>query len=286
MTRDLAKAGTNAGRWFCDASSDFRRLTSALSHRPSTFCRSACGRMGQLGLPSWFYWHLPTDGSTQILFFRRPRGISYGGIVMNTKKYFWCVLLFVSLSQVPHALGASHIACDQVHAAARIARAKSLRVVAEERAKPIGSYVVDLVSAFRTAELQPRSRVAAAGLLAKIPSDEAQHAVILALDSALCEGELDAELDVLARVKYALPRELARAVELAPEYIDAYVRYSLHAAPSPHTDYAIQMQKVCRDLHVKFVKAVDALPESDREWFGRGVFDPKRCRAIARPEAR
>jgi hypothetical protein len=78
---------------------------------------------------------------------------------------------------------------------------------------------------------------------------------------------------------------LARAVSLVPRYMDAYVRYSLLAAPNPHTDYAIQMQRVCRNLHSEFIKAVEALPKSDREWFVKSILDPKRCRAIAIPES-
>jgi len=194
------------------------------------------------------------------------------------------VLLFISVLAASCALGAADIPCDQVHAAAHIARADSLGALAEEK-KTAGGYIVEIVSAFRAFELQPRSRVLAADLLGEIPSDETQQGLVLSLDSLMCDGEPVAEMEALARIQYHLPRMLARAVELAPEYMKAYVKYSLISVRDPHSDYAIQMQRVCRNRYQEFTKAVAALPEADRKWFMSDVFDPKRCRAIALPEA-
>lgn len=190
----------------------------------------------------------------------------------------------IALLQVCNAPGASSVPCDQVHASARIVRASSpAAAIAEERKAPTG-YVVLVVSAFRAFELQPRSQTLAVALLKRIPVDQAQHEVILALDSAICDDESDAEMKALARVQNDFPRMLARAVRLAPEYMDAYVNYALIAL-NPHSDYAVQMQGVCRNLHQRFTKAVGELSEADREWFKTEVLDPESCRAIAVPES-
>jgi len=203
----------------------------------------------------------------------------------RTMRWLWLFLLPILVLHASPVSGGPDISCDQVHAAARIARAKSSKALAEERKKVRDGYILDIVSAFRAFELRP-NRQTASSILLQIPSDESQQAVILALDSAMCdEGDPRPDMDVLAPIKYRLPRVLARAVELVPEYMGAYVRYALKAAPNPHTDYAVQMASVCRKWHSEFVQAVESLPDSDRDWFVRSIFDPKQCRAIAVPES-
>ncbi len=196
---------------------------------------------------------------------------------------YWCFLL-ITLLQACYVFGASSTSCDQVHASARIVRASSpAAVAAEERNAPAG-YIVEVAAAFRRFELQPRSQAQAVGLLQKIPSDQNQHELILALAAATCEDESDLELEALARIQNEFPRMLAKAVRLAPDYLEAYVRYALIAL-NPHSDYAIQMQSVCRNIHRRFTMAVATLSETDRKWFKTEVIDPKSCRAIAIPEA-
>lgn len=204
---------------------------------------------------------------------------------MRTMKCRWWVLFCVSFLQVSAAAGVPDTSCEKVRLAARLARAKSLAAIGEVRENAGAGYIVEIVSAFRAFKLQPRNKDLAAHLLRKIPRDAPEQEVLLALDSSICDGEGVADMEALARVKYALPRMLARAVKLVPAYMSAYVSYSLEAAPDPHSDYAIQMQRVCRDLRPEFAKAVEALPETDRKWFTTGILDPKTCRAIAIPES-
>jgi len=90
-------------------------------------------------------------------------------------------------------------------------------------------------------------------------------------------------MEALARVQNNFPRILAKAVELAPDYMEPYINYALIAL-HPHSDYAVQMQRVCRNRPQQFRKTIAALSEADRKWFKTEVFDPKSCRAIAIPE--
>jgi hypothetical protein len=148
---------------------------------------------------------------------------------MSANKYSWWALLLISVLRASCALGGSIVPCDQVHAAAQIARVQSLKALAEEKKKVPSGYMVEIVAAFRAFELHPQSRTLAVGLLRQVPDDEAHEEVISALEAAICDDESSAEMEVLARVEFAIPRMLARAVILAPEYMEAYVKYSLIA---------------------------------------------------------
>jgi hypothetical protein len=202
--------------------------------------------------------------------------------MMGVKGCLW-VLLLISVEGPIWALGTPAISCNQVHAAARIVGSTSPVAVNEERKSAPSGFVIEIVAAFRAFELQPKNRPVAVLLLEQIPSDESQQEVLSALDAAVCDDESVAEMKALARVKYGFPQLLARAVEIAPEYMRVYIRYSLIAL-NPHSDYAVQMQRVCRSHPREFKKALSTLPETDRRWFAKDVFDPNHCRAIAIPE--
>jgi hypothetical protein len=191
-----------------------------------------------------------------------------------------CLLTFITTTMT--AAAQEKPRCDDVRLAAEIMRAKSLTAIEKGGAS---SYIVDVVSAIRAFQLRPRSRTLAARLLTTIPQNEDQQGVILALDSSICDAEAIADIEVLARAQDSLPRMLARAVRLVPSRMSVYVSYALVAVGDPHSDYTIQMQRVCRELHSEFTQTVQALAEKDRQWFIDDVFDPKRCRAIAVPES-
>jgi len=57
------------------------------------------------------------------------------------------------------------------------------------------------------------------------------------------------------------------------------------AIDDPHSDYAIQMEKVCRRAPSAFGKAVEGLPDVRRRFFVEHVMNPKNCRPLAVPEA-
>jgi hypothetical protein len=204
---------------------------------------------------------------------------------VRTTKCCWLALICITSLQVSIAAKVADIPCEQVHLAAQIAGAGSLAAVEAAKKKAGTGYIVEIISAFRAFELQPKNKVLAEGLLKMIPRDDTQQEIVGALDTSMCDREDDADISILAGVRYSLPAMLAKAVRLAPAYMFEYVSYSLKAAPDPHSDYAIQMQRVCRVLHPEFMKAVGALAESEQKWFTTGIFDPKRCKAIAVREA-
>jgi hypothetical protein len=81
-----------------------------------------------------------------------------------------------------------------------------------------------------------------------------------------------------------LPRDWAKAVLLAPDKLPEFVAYSIISVRDPHSDYAIQMEKVCRVKHSEFVNAVAKLPLEKQQQFLKYVFSLDGCHALALPE--
>jgi hypothetical protein len=94
-----------------------------------------------------------------------------------------------------------------------------------------------------------------------------------------CETESYHEMKMLAQLEERLPRDLARAVLMVPAKIPEYVAYSLTSVEDPHSDYALQMEKVCRAKHAEFFDAVAKLPREKRDRFLKYVFDLDGCNA-------
>jgi hypothetical protein len=91
-------------------------------------------------------------------------------------------------------------------------------------------------------------------------------------------------MKVLGQLGERLSRDLTRAVLLAPSKIPEYVAYSILSVQDPHSDYAMQMQKVCRVRHTEFLDAVAKLPSEKKEQFLNYIFDPDGCNALTLPE--
>jgi len=181
-------------------------------------------------------------------------------------------------------LSAQEPNCDQTAAMARMARAKSSAVLAAEKRRAGDSYRAEVVFAARSFELRPTEQRAAV-LLNLIPQDDGQHTTWMTLGDSLCSAETVADMKSLARVGESLPRELARAVLLVPDRLPSYVAYAPTSVQDPHSDYAVQMQTVCRAKHPEFVKAVGELPTDKKDWFVKHVLNPEGCHALALPEA-
>jgi hypothetical protein len=141
-----------------------------------------------------------------------------------------------------------------------------------------------VVYAARLLELDPQKRDAAVLLLNLIPKDDEQHRLLMSFGDHLCGTESFKEMKVLDQVGERIPHDLTRAVLLAPEKIPEYVAYSMASVQDPHSDYALQMQKVCRAKHSEFVEAVAKLPLEKREQFLKYIFDLDGCNALALPE--
>lgn len=101
----------------------------------------------------------------------------------------------------------------------------------------------------------------------------------------MCDQETDADVRSLAKLQARISRDFASAVILRPEKMLPYVSYPVVLGMDPHDDYAEQMVSVCRKHHSRFVAAVNQLPDRDRAWLLRIVFEPSGCRALAHPEA-
>ena len=198
---------------------------------------------------------------------------------------FWLALPFIVLLQASNAQEVPNVPCDEVHAIARISRANSLAMLAKAKQDAGGSYRAGIVSATRAFELQPGDQSAAVLLLDLIPQNDEQHAILMTLGDSLCDDESVAEMTLLSRIGERLSRDFAKAVLLAPELLPKYVAYASTSVQDPHSDYAVQMQKVCRAKHPEFVKAVEGLPIDQRGWFVKHVFNPEGCHALALSEA-
>jgi len=61
--------------------------------------------------------------------------------------------------------------------------------------------------------------------------------------------------------------------------------YAYEANQYPDSDYAVQMQSVCRAKHAEFPKAVNKLDAKVRKWFVGKILNPDGCHGLAPPEA-
>jgi len=175
--------------------------------------------------------------------------------------------------------------CHEIESLAKIARTRSTDALSREKRSAGDNYRAQVVFAARLFELRPRDKSAAILLLKLIPQDDAQQTILMTLGDSLCDSEVISDMKSLGRLRDALPRQFAGAVLLVPSSMPAYIAYSLTATLDPHSDYAIHMQRVCRQAHAEFMSAVSLLPSEKRESFTRHILDPKGCRAIALPES-
>lgn len=183
------------------------------------------------------------------------------------------------------ALSAEEPSCREISAMARTARAKSSSVVVEEKQKAGDSYRAQVVLAARSFELHLMDKNVAVLFLNLIPQDGAQHTTWLTMGDSLCGAEAVDEMKSLGALGDRLPHDLARAALLVPNKLPPYVAYASTSVQDPHSDYAVQMQAVCRGKHADFVRAVEGLPADQMVWFVKHVLDPDGCHALALPEA-
>ncbi len=143
----------------------------------------------------------------------------------------------------------------------------------------------DLFSRLAYFSSSPKSKHAAEVLLESIPKDDEQQTVLIELGDSLCDGESLTDMQSLARIGEILPQNLARAVLIVPEKLPAYVAYALTSIQDPHSDYAVQMQIVCRTRHAEFIGSVGELASDKKTLFVKRVFSPETCKALFLPEA-
>jgi hypothetical protein len=183
------------------------------------------------------------------------------------------------------SLSAQTTACGEIEFISKVAHAKSSAAVRELMNYPHKNYRSKLVLAARWFDLHQKDKSAADALLDLIPTDDQQQNTWLTIGDSSCDSESLSDMESLRRLRDNLPRSLAKAVLLAPEKLQAYVAYALVSTQDPHSDYAVQMNVVCKARRVEFVNAINLLPSNKRNWFIGHVLNPDGCRVLAVPEA-
>ncbi len=205
---------------------------------------------------------------------------------MKTHEISKCAVVLALLLTSCMVLLAQKPDCGEINAMAKMARAISSKDLADNKLKAGNSYRAQVIFAIKQLELYPQRHDAAVLLLDLIPKDDEQHHILMTLGDHLCGTESYHEMKLFDSLGDRLPREMARAVLLAPDMIPEYIAYSVTSVKDPHSDYAIQMQKVCRAKHPEFLKAVAMLPREKKDQFLKYVFDPDACNALTLPDAR
>jgi hypothetical protein len=196
----------------------------------------------------------------------------------------WIFAFFLSISFCG-LLCAQSEKCGDISIIAKMARARSTARLIAEKTKAGESYRARVVFAARELELKASDKRAASMLLDLMPKDDDQKTIWMTFGSSLCDAEPIADMMSLGRLGDRLSRDLARAVLLVPSRMPAYVAYADEAVQDPHNDYAVQMQTVCHMNHSGFTRAVNGLPEKEKDWFVEHILNPDGCHALALPEA-
>jgi len=184
-----------------------------------------------------------------------------------------------------HALAAKDNRCEQAAALAQMIGSTSVAQLNSGWSKVEHDYRAQVVFASRWLELRPKEQEAAALLLSLLPKDERQQEILMTLGDSQCEKETISTMTLLGKLRDSLPHDWSTAVALMPGRLPDYVAYALISTQDPHSDYALQMQSVCRLRRHEFNQAVARLPSDKRSFFTTRIFDPKSCRPLALPEA-
>ena len=181
-------------------------------------------------------------------------------------------------------LSAQESDCAPIVALAKMVRANSAASLAAEKQKAREGYREQLVYAARKYELTPQDKLAALALLNLMPQNAEQQLILTTLSASMCDPETVRDMVTLARLEDRLPHDFTSAVLLVPRKIQAYVFYGSVATGDPHSDFVLQMKRVCRVNHSAFIGAIDSLGKGERkeeyfdypssEWFRTKIFDP------------
>jgi hypothetical protein len=148
-----------------------------------------------------------------------------------------------------------------------------------------GDYRSRLIFSFRLFEIDQADTNSSLKVIELIPRNRDQDGVWHSLEGSLCDHESIEDMRTLGSLQARLPHDLAKAIEMHPDQMYDFVSYANDSIQDLHSDYAVQMQAVCRSHHRPFLNAVNQMPEKDRNWFTTKILNPAGCRAIALPEA-
>ncbi|MGH9599340.1 MAG: hypothetical protein ACRD27_05715, partial [Terracidiphilus sp.] len=175
--------------------------------------------------------------------------------------------------------------CGQVIILRGIARATSVANLIKLERKAAQNYQLQVAFAARRLELNPKSRTSASALLALIPQNVDQHAAWITFGDSMCENESSHDMNLLDLFGSRLEHDLTTAVLLVPGKMSDYVGFAFEALMSPESDYAVEMQRVCKSKHAELMQAINTLPSEDRTRLVRYILDPYTCKALKLPEA-
>jgi hypothetical protein len=202
-------------------------------------------------------------------------------------KIAWIVLSVGLLSFSPCLLVVARAQdenCGQVITLKKIAEATSVASLKELARKAAQNYQLQVALAARRLELNPRSRDAASSFLALIPQNDDQHSAWITFGDSMCENESSHDMDILDRFGARLEHDLATAVILVPGKMPEYMEFAFESVGNPHSNYAVEMQRVCRKQHATLMREINALPPKDRTYLGQHILDAETCKALMLPE--
>jgi hypothetical protein len=174
--------------------------------------------------------------------------------------------------------------CGQVVATVRMARSTSIKALWNERQNAGQNYRAHIVFAIRMFELNPQLQSADL-LLDQLPADEEKRLVWMTLGDSLCNAESIADIKAMSKLGERSAHDLSRATLLRPARLSPYLSFVLWASQDPHSDAAIQAQKLCHADRYSFNRALDDLPPDKKRWFVEHVLRPESCHALSHPES-
>jgi hypothetical protein len=196
----------------------------------------------------------------------------------------WLALVLL-LSFFGIRLVAQDQGCREVTVLKQIVHANSMGKLAHIENENRLDYRANVALAARRFELVPKSRSAASALLDLIPANVDEHVVWITFGDSMCETETIPEMEMFDRFGSRLEHKLTAAVLLLPEKMPEYIGFASEALTNPHSDYAEEMQKVCKSDHLRLLQAINAMPTEDRDWFAHHILDPSSCKALKLAEA-
>jgi tRNA nucleotidyltransferase/poly(A) polymerase len=197
-----------------------------------------------------------------------------------------CLLFVVFASHVAFAQTESVENCTQQQdQVVHLLNAKNAAELAKVMADVGTKEGFQLLKAYRVFELSPRSTVAARNLLSTIPASEQANDVWLEIIRDTIGSyciKSDKKYWAVEGTQDGYPQALSKAILLAPEFLEPYIRYSIVAVAANETNslYADQMVKVCKVDRSRFAKSFSQLSVADQKEIRNRIFDPTHCRAL------
>lgn len=197
---------------------------------------------------------------------------------------FVCVLSLICIGESAAPVLAADMDCGELAAIAKVAGAKNESELIAQARQIGSSYFAQSVFAARSFEIR-NDRNSAAILLDLLPKNDEQRVIWGSLGQAVCDRETVSEAKLLGRLRDRLAKNVAQAVILAPEKMLPYVVFSLGTTSDPHSEYALEMKRVCLRKKGVLTEAVEMLAEHEKRWFHGHVMALKNCQALDLPES-